>query len=191
MTPKGGTSHLTDYIMIQVLDKKFKTYIPAAEVAEIVKGLAAKLSEDYKGRFPLMMPILNGTIFFAADLLRAMEIDSEVSFVKMSSYAGTQSSGQVKELIGFNENVKGRDVVLIEDVIETGISMDYTLKRLWEMKPASVKICTLVFKPHMFQKDFKIDYIGKEIGDAFIVGYGFDYNGHGRTYKDIYVLDED
>ena len=86
--------------------------------------------------------------------------------------------------------MSGRDVVLVEDVIETGISMDYTLKCLWELKPASVKICTLVFKPNMFQKDFKIDYIGREIGDDFIVGYGFDYNGHGRTYKDIYVLSE-
>ena len=175
---------------IQVLDKQFKPYITEKEIGEIVKGLADRLSADYKGRFPLMMPILNGTIFFAADLLRAMSIDSEVSFVKMSSYAGTQSTGQVKELIGFSENVSGRDVVLVEDVIETGISMDYTLKRLWELKPVSVKICTLVFKPNMFQKDFKIDYIGREIGDDFIVGYGFDYNGHGRTYKDIYVLSE-
>lgn len=175
---------------IQVLDKQFKPYITEKEIGEIVKRLADRLSADYKGRFPLMMPILNGTIFFAADLLRAMSIDSEVSFVKMSSYAGTQSTGQVKELIGFSENVSGRDVVLVEDVIETGISMDYTLKRLWELKPASVKICTLVFKANMFQKDFKIDYIGREIGDDFIVGYGFDYNGHGRTYKDIYVLSE-
>lgn len=175
---------------IQVLDKQFKPYITEKEIGEIVKGLADRLSADYKGRFPLMMPILNGTIFFAADLLRAMSIDSEVSFVKMSSYAGTQNTGQVKELIGFSENVSGRDVVLVEDVIETGISMEYTLKRLWELKPASVKICTLVFKPNMFQKDFKIDYIGREIGDDFIVGYGFDYNGHGRTYKDIYVLSE-
>ena len=175
---------------IQVLDKQFKPYITEKEIGEIVKGLADRLSADYKGRFPLMMPILNGTIFFAADLLRTMSIDSEVSFVKMSSYSGTQSTGQVKELIGFSENVSGRDVVLVEDVIETGISMEYTLKRLWELKPASVKICTLVFKPNMFQKDFKIDYIGREIGDDFIVGYGFDYNGHGRTYKDIYVLSE-
>ena len=175
---------------IQVLDKQFKPYITEKEIGEIVKGLADRLSADYKGRFPLMMPILNGTIFFAADLLRAMSIDREVSFVKMSSYSGTQSTGQVKELIGFSENVSGRDVVLVEDVIETGISMEYTLKRLWELKPASVKICTLVFKPNMFQKDFKIDYIGREIGDDFIVGYGFDYNGHGRTYKDIYVLSE-
>ena len=175
---------------IQVLDKQFKPYITEKEIGEIVKGLADRLSADYKGRFPLMMPILNGTIFFAADLLRAMSIDSEVSFVKMSSYSGTQRTGQVKELIGFSENVSGRDVVLVEDVIETGISMEYTLKRLWELKPASVKICTLVFKPNMFQKDFKIDYIGREIGDDFIVGYGFDYNGHGRTYKDIYVLSE-
>lgn len=175
---------------IQVLDKQFKPYITEKEIGEIVKGLADRLSADYKGRFPLMMPILNGTIFFAADLLRAMSIDSEVSFVKMSSYSGTQSTGQVKELIGFSENVSGRDVVLVEDVIETGISMEYTLKRLWELKPASVKICTLVFKSNMFQKDFKIDYIGREIGDDFIVGYGFDYNGHGRTYKDIYVLSE-
>lgn len=175
---------------IQVLDKKFKPYIKADEVAGIVNRLASRLSDDYRDRSPLMIPILNGTIFFAADLLRAMDIDCEVSFVKMSSYDGIQTSGQVKELIGFTEKVTGRDIVLIEDVVETGISMDYTLKQLWALKPASVRICTLVFKPNMFQKNFKIDYIGREIGDAFIVGYGFDYNGYGRTYKDIYVLDD-
>lgn len=175
---------------IQVLDKKFKLYISEKEIVSIVKALAERLSEDYKGKFPLMVPILNGTIFFAADLLRALDFDCEVSFVKMSSYSGTQTTGQVKQLIGFPENIEGRDVVLIEDVIETGISMDYTLKQLYALKPASVRICTLVFKPNMFQKKFKIDYIGREIGDDFIVGYGFDYNGHGRTYKDVYVLDE-
>lgn len=172
---------------IQILDKKFKPYMQGAEIAGIVNELAARLTADYRGKFPLVMPILNGTIFFAADLLRAMDVECEVSFVKMSSYAGTQSSGQVKELIGFSENVAGRDVLLVEDIIETGISMEFTLKQLAALKPASVRICTLMFKPNMFHKDFKIDYIGREIGDDFIVGYGFDYNGHGRTYKDIYV----
>ncbi len=175
---------------IQVLDKRFKPYITCSELAAIVKNLAARISDDYRDKCPLVMPILNGSIFFAADLLRAMDIDVEVSFVKMASYDGTQTSGQVKELIGFSENVAGRHVLLVEDIVETGISMEYTLHHLHALNPASVRICSLVFKPHLFHKDFKIDYVGREIGNAFIVGYGLDYNGYGRTYKDIYVLDE-
>ena len=175
---------------IQVLDKQFKLFIPEAEIAAIVANIAHQVSVDLKGGNPLLMPILNGSFLFAADLVRAMDFDCEVSFVKMSSYAGTQSSGTVKQLIGFPESVKGRDILLIEDIIETGISMEYTLKQLQVLQPSSIRICTFFFKPGMFEKQFKIDYVGKRIGDEFIVGYGLDYNGYGRLYKDVYVLDE-
>ena len=175
---------------IQVLDKKFRLYIPQSEIAETVGRLAARLSDDMRGMDPLFMPILNGSFLFAADLLRAMDYDCEVSFVKMSSYSGTQTTGRVKELIGFPESVEGRHIVLVEDIVETGISMRYTLDQLARLHPASVRICTFFLKPRMFDNAFAIDYVGREIGDEFIVCYGLDYNGHGRTYRDVYVLDQ-
>lgn len=174
---------------IEILDRKFRLYIPEAEISAEVNRLASELTRDYQGKDPLLMPILNGSFMFAADLVRAMPMDCDVSFVKMQSYSGMQSSGEVKELMGFSEKVEGRHVVLVEDIVETGISMEYTLKELWKRKPASVAICTFFFKPHLFHRAFRVDYVGRSIGDDFIVGYGLDYNGKGRTYKDVYVVE--
>lgn len=175
---------------IQVHDKRFKTYLPAAEIAREVARLAQELGRDFRGKDPLFIPILNGAFMFASDLLRALDFDVEIAFVKYASYEGTNTTGVVKELIGFPESVRGRHVVLVEDVVDTGISMAHTLERVQAMQPASVSVCTFFFKPDKFVKHFKIDYIGRTIPNDFILGYGLDYNGLGRTYADVYVLDE-
>ncbi len=176
---------------ITVLDRKFKPYLSSAEIANIIQRLASEISNDMRNLNPLVCPILSGSFMFAADLLRSLDFDPEISFVKYSSYEGTKSSGVVKEILGFPKGVKGRHLLLVEDIIETGISMKYTIQKLHELQPASVKVCTFVQKPEMLQCDLAIDYVGKAIANDFIVGYGLDYNGFGRTFPDIYILDED
>lgn len=175
---------------VKVLDKTFRPFISKDEIKEINASLAAQMSKDLRGQNPLFLPVLNGSFMFAADLLRALDFDAEVCFVKLSSYSGTQSTGVVKQLIGVNENVKGRNVVVVEDIVETGLSMLDVIRQLKEHGAASVKICSFVFKPHCFHQDFKVDYVGRNIADDFIVGYGLDYNGYGRTLEEVYVLDE-
>ena len=167
---------------IQVLDKRFRMYMPEAEIQDIVRRMAADISRDYKGRNPILCPILTGSFMFAADLMRELEID-----VRYSSYLGMATTGSVKELMGFPKDCRARDVIIIEDIIDSGISMEFILEQLKLQKPSSISICAFLFKPGSFKKHYKIDYIGKEIPDDFIVGYGLDYDGMGR---DIYVLDD-
>ncbi len=181
---------------IQVDDKQFRLYISHEEIAEIIAQLADRLHDDYAtlrdsmGRPPLLLPILNGSYMFAADLSRRLHFETEICFVKMASYQGTQSSGTIHSLIGFPDEVAGRDILLIEDLIDTGISMGQVLQQLQSLHVNSVRICSLFLKPGKFQGNFPIHYVGRNIGDDFIVGYGMDYNGLGRCYADLYVLDE-
>ena len=174
---------------MKVRDKNFKPYMSGKEIADIVASLAKQLNHDLRDKDPLFLGVLNGSFIFASDLLRAIDFDAQISFIKMSSYSGTSTTGTVKQLIGINEDLTGRTLVIVEDIMETGISMEKLLAMLREKNPADIKICTLFFKPGKFQKDFKIDYIGKSIGDDYIVGYGFDYNGYGRNLDQIYVID--
>lgn len=174
---------------MKVRDKNFKPYMSGKEIADIVASLAKQLNHDLRDKDPLFLGVLNGSFIFASDLLRAIDFDAQISFIKMSSYSGTSTTGTVKQLIGINEDLTGRTLVIVEDIVETGISMEKLLAMLREKNPADIKICTLFFKPGKFQKDFKIDYIGKNIGDDYIVGYGFDYNGYGRNLDQIYVID--
>ena len=174
---------------MRVRDKNFKPYMSGKEIADIVANVAKQLNKDLRDKDPLFLGVLNGSFIFASDLLRAIDFDAQISFIKMSSYSGTSTTGTVKQLIGINEDLTGRTVVIVEDIVETGISMEKLLALLREKNPADIKICTLFFKPGKFQKDFKIDYIGKSIGDDYIVGYGFDYNGYGRNLDQIYVID--
>jgi hypoxanthine phosphoribosyltransferase len=176
--------------MITVHDKKFDFFMTANEIDAVIQRLADEISRDMRELDPIFCPVLSGSFLFAADLVRKLDFDPEISFVKFSSYDGLQSTGQVKELIGFPDSVRGRHVLIVEDIIETGISMAAMLKKLYEKEPASVKVCTLMHKPELLQCDVQMDYIGREIPNAFIVGYGFDYNGHGRTYPDIYSLSD-
>ncbi len=181
---------------IQVDNKHFRLYISREEIATMVQQLADKLYADYAtlrdsmGRPPLLLPILNGSYMFAADLSRQLRFECEICFVKMASYQGTQSSGMVHSLIGFSNEVAGRNLILVEDLIDTGISMGQVLQQLQKLHVNSVRICSLFLKPGKFQGDYPVHYVGCNIGDDFIVGYGMDYNGLGRCHPDLYVLDE-
>lgn len=174
---------------VQVLDKTFRLYLPESEIHSIVNRMAADISRDYKGRSPIVCPVLTGSFMFAADLMRQLDFDARVSPVRYSSYQGLSSTGHVKEILGFPEHCAGHDVIIVEDIIDSGISMERMVAQLQLLNPASIAICTFLFKPGSFKKNYKIDYIGKEIPDDFIIGYGLDYNDMGRTYRDIYVID--
>lgn len=173
---------------IKVIDKEFEIFIPNSEIDKSIAAVADKINEDYKGKKPLFIVILNGAFMFAADLFKKLNIECEISFVKLSSYHGTTTSGKVKSLIGLNESIAGRHIIIVEDIIDTGITMENLLAQLEEKHPANIGIATLLFKPKAFQKDFKIDYIGLEIPNDFILGYGLDYDGFARNLPDIYKL---
>ncbi|MBR4155196.1 MAG: hypoxanthine phosphoribosyltransferase [Bacteroidales bacterium] len=175
---------------IKVLDKEFRLYIKQEEIEAVIKDIASQINEEYKGRNPLFLVMLNGAFMFASQLFKELTIDCETSFVKYASYDGTQSTCEVKELIGLNSSLEGRDVVIIEDIIDSGFTMRCLLNKLEAMKVSSVKIATMLFKPNAFKFDYKIDYIGMNIGNEFIVGYGLDYNQHGRNYGSIYKVIE-
>lgn len=175
---------------IKVRDKEFGIYLTAAQIDKAVGKVADALNHDLKGKVPLFLVVLNGAFMFAADLLKKIELDNNISFVKLSSYSGTRSSQVVRELIGLNEVVKGRTVVIIEDIIDTGLTMKRMLEILHQQEAAEVRIAALVFKPGAFEADYKIDYIGMEIPNDFILGYGLDYDGFGRNLPDIYKIIE-
>jgi len=175
---------------IQVHDLTFKMYLPAADIQQKVKELSVQLTNDYKDKKPLFVAILNGSFIFAADITRACDFDSDITFVKFSSYEGTGSTGHVKSLIGLNESIEGRDLIIIEDIVDTGKTLSHFLKHLEELKPASVTLVTLLLKPEVFKHQFPIQYCGFEIPNKFVIGYGLDYNGRGRTFEGIYQLCE-
>lgn len=175
---------------VQLQDKKFSTYKTAEEINAAVQRLADQINTELQNENPLFVCVLNGVFLFAADLLRKIETDCEVSFVKVSSYDGTASSGVVKTQIGLNEEIKGRTIVLVEDIIDTGNTVDKLLKVLSQEEPKQIKVAALLFKPSAFQKNYKVDYIGMEIQNDFVVGYGLDYNGLGRNLPDIYKIVE-
>jgi hypoxanthine phosphoribosyltransferase len=173
---------------IQVKDKEFRLSIHAEEINKVIENLAGKLNHDLHDKNPLFLVVLNGAFIFAADLYRKITIPSEISFVKLASYSGTSSTSEVKELIGLNEKLKGRNVVILEDIIDSGTTMQYLINKLHYLGVADVKLVALLFKPNAFRESFRIDYLGMEIPDDFIVGYGLDYDGFGRNYAEIYKI---
>jgi hypoxanthine phosphoribosyltransferase len=173
---------------IRVKDKDFRLFITAEEIDRAVTRIAGFLNEDMQGENPVFLVILNGAFIFASDLFKKLDMPCEVSFVKLSSYRGTATTARVKELIGLNESLRGRHVVIVEDIIDTGITMDYLLRKLEKLRPAGIRIAALLFKPEAFQMQFHIDYIGIEVPPDFIVGYGLDYDGQGRNHPDIYKI---
>lgn len=175
---------------IQLKDKRFRINIAGNDILTQVKRVANEVNRDLKGQNPLFLVVLNGAFMFASDLMKHIEIDCEISFVKLASYQGTQSTEKVKELIGLNEDLYGRTVVIVEDIVDTGITMEGIISDLLKKGVADVRIATLLFKPQAFQKDYKIDYIGMDIPNDFIVGYGLDYDGLGRNFQDIYKIIE-
>ena len=175
---------------ITLHDKPFRVMIPAEEIDRAVSRIAEQLNERFADRVPVMLGVLSGSYMFLSDLARKTTFNSELAFVKLSSYQGTESTGQVSKQFEVDMDVVGRDIIIVEDIVETGHSMNYLLSLLREKRPASITICTLFFKPEKFLYDFKVDYVALSIGNEFIVGYGLDYNQLGRNLKDIYVIDE-
>jgi len=175
---------------VQLHDKRFSVSIAADKIDDAVQQVADQINIDYKGKNPLFLVVLNGAFMFASDLFKKLTIDCEVSFVKLSSYSGTSSTHVVRELIGLDEALTDRNVIVVEDIIDTGITMENTIQKLKHLQAADVKIATLLYKPLAFQKEYPIDYIGIEIPNDFIVGYGLDYDGLGRNLPDIYKIIE-
>ncbi len=173
---------------IKVRDKEFSLFLSAEEIDKGVEIVAEMINQDMEGRDPLFLCILNGAFIFASDLLKKVTVDCEISFVKLSSYVGTQTTNTVRELIGLDQVLYGRTVVIVEDIIDTGVTMAYTLEKLRKLGASDVRIATLLFKPEAFKKNYAIDYVGIVIPNDFIVGYGLDYDGHGRNYPDIYKI---
>ena len=174
--------------IVKIKDKTFETSISAEEIAKRVKELAQQLSKDFEGKNPLFLAVLNGSFIFAADLMREITIPCEISFVKLASYQGTTSTGKIKEVIGINEDLSGRTVVIVEDIVESGLTMKRMIDTLGTRNPASVHICTLFVKREKLQVDLDIEYAAFSIPNAFIVGYGLDYDQQGRHLKEVYSL---
>ncbi|TCO10626.1 hypoxanthine phosphoribosyltransferase [Natronoflexus pectinivorans] len=176
---------------IQLLDKTFSLSIPASDIKKAIWEMAEKINRELRDADPLMICILNGSFMFSADLMKLIDFPCQISFVKLASYEGTGSTGKVKELIGFNEDLKGRTVVLLEDIVDTGVTVENCVNQLNKMGVEEVVVASLLFKPDALKKDIKLDYVGLKIPNDFIVGYGLDYNGYGRNLPDIYSLTAD
>jgi hypoxanthine phosphoribosyltransferase len=172
--------------LVKLGDKTFRLYKSESEIMAAVRNVAHQINEDYIGKRPLLVPVLNGSFIFAADLMKELMLDCEVSFIKASSYAGINSTGDVLSLIGLNDNIEGRHLIIIEDIVDTGNTLAVILPLLKEKNPASLKVAALLLKPTSVQQDIPIDYVGMEIPAEFVVGYGLDYNGLGRNLRDIY-----
>lgn len=169
--------------------RTFKQKISSKEILTAVSQVARQINTELKDKKPLFLAVLNGAFIFAADLMKKVNIDCEISFVKLSSYNGTSSTGKVKQLIGLNEDIKGRTVVIVEDIVDTGDTIESVWKQLKELGAGEVKIATLLFKPEAFTKTVPIEYAAIIVPNDFLVGYGLDYNGLGRNLEDIYVMD--
>ncbi len=173
---------------VQVKDKQFELFISEDKLQREIKSIADSICNDYLGKSPLFLVILNGSFMFASDLFKNIQLPVEISFIKVSSYSGVASTECVKELIGLNEDIEGRDIIIVEDVVDTGLTMKDTLALINAKNPSSVSICTLLFKPNKLQVNLDIKYVAMEIPDDFIVGYGLDYDGYGRNLRDIYKI---
>ena len=173
---------------IKIKDKEFVPMISEAEIKERVKAVAQQISKDMEGKNPLLLAVLNGSFVFAADLMREITIPCEISFVKLASYQGTTSTGKVKEVIGINEDLSGRTIIIVEDIVESGLTMKRMIESIGTRNPESVNICTLLLKPDRLKTDLDIKYVSFSIPNDFILGYGLDYDQQARGLKDIYVL---
>lgn len=174
--------------VIKIKDKMFKTSIPEDIIKGRVKELAGEISRDMEGKNPLLLAVLNGSFIFAADLMREITIPCEISFVKLASYQGTTSTGKIKEVIGINEDLTGRTIIIVEDIVESGLTMKRMIETLGTRNPESVHICTLLLKPDRLETDLDPEYVAFRIPNDFIVGYGLDYDQHGRHLKDIMTI---
>ncbi|HEY6915728.1 MAG TPA: hypoxanthine phosphoribosyltransferase [Paludibacter sp.] len=176
---------------IQIKDKKFRLSIPESEIQAAVRNVAEQINHDIAEKNPVFICVLNGAFMFAGDLMKNVNMPCEITFVKLSSYDGLYTSGVVKEIIGLNESVVGRNVVVVEDIVDTGITMERILSSLRAKGANEIRVATFLQKPDALQRDIKIDYVAMKIPNDFIVGYGLDYDGYGRNLKDIYTVVEE
>lgn len=173
---------------VNILDKKFRELIPEQALQERIDEMAARINLDFEGKEVVFVGILNGAFMFAADLFKRIDLKARISFIKLASYAGTSSSGAIKELIGWNEELKDKQVIIIEDIVDTGETLEYTVNNLIIRNVTDIRIVALLLKPDSYRKNIRIDYVGYEIPNDFVVGYGLDYNGFGRNLPSVYTL---
>lgn len=174
--------------VIHVIDKKFKPYLSAAEIGDRIKAIAAEINKDYEGKKPIFIAILNGSFMFASDLFKAITVEAEICFIKLASYKGTTSTGNVITSIGLDEPLQGRHVIIIEDIVDTGNTLNKFLPQLHNQQPASLKIAALLHKPEALEHPIVIDYPGFNVPNIFLLGFGLDYDGLGRNLAEIYQL---
>ncbi|HEY5462225.1 MAG TPA: hypoxanthine phosphoribosyltransferase [Hanamia sp.] len=173
---------------LKVHDKEFIPYINSLEIEKEVSRVAAEINRDYEGKHPIFIAILNGAFIFAADLFRQITLEAEIGFIKLASYKGVKSTGKVITAIGLDAELYGRDVIIVEDIVDTGKTLSQFLPQLEHYHPASLKVTSLLHKPAAMVHPIKIDYLGFTIPDKFVLGYGLDYDGLGRNIKEIYQL---
>jgi hypoxanthine phosphoribosyltransferase len=176
---------------VKIKDKEFQLSITNDEIQAAIQRIANKINEELHDESPIFLGVLNGCFMFMSDLLKKIEIPCEVSFIKLSSYSGTETTGVVRQLIGLNENIEGRSIVIVEDIVDTGITMKELIKLLQEKKPKQIKVVTFLQKPNALKCDITIDYVAIKIPNDFIVGYGLDYDGFGRNLNEIYTIIEE
>ncbi len=174
--------------IVTVHDKHFAPFISEEEIAKQVHRIAREMNQDLAHKDPIFLGILNGAFMFASDLYKQLSFPCQITFLKLASYSGTQSTGKVKQLIGINMELKDRVVVVLEDIVDTGVTLETILMQLSGFQPAEIQVATLLHKPEATIREVKLDYVGLEIPNDFIVGYGLDYDGYGRNLKEIYQL---
>ncbi|MCX6213056.1 hypoxanthine phosphoribosyltransferase [Spirosoma sp.] len=177
--------------MITIKDKTFVPFIPADAIQERILELASQINQEYADKQPLIVVVLNGAFLFAADLAKHLTIPCEITFIRVASYSATASSGQLKQILGLNESIAGRDLIVIEDIVDTGLTIHEVCTQLQAMSPTSIAIATLLFKPSALKEQLDLQYVGFEIENRFVLGYGLDYDGLGRNTKEIFVLKEE
>jgi hypoxanthine phosphoribosyltransferase len=174
---------------ITLYDKIFSKYISSREIVKAVQNVAERINNDMRNEdLPVFLSVLNGAFMFTSDLMKYIKFDCLLSFIKLSSYDGLSSQGKVRELIGLNHDLSGKTVIILEDIVDTGVTMEHLIDAISQHNPKQLKIATMLFKPEVYSKDFKLDYTGIHVPNDFIVGYGLDYNGLGRNYPEIYKI---
>lgn len=177
-----------EHSIITLKDKKFRTYLDEEKIQKAVKSLGATINRDYLGKNPLFICVLSGSFMFTSDLVKHFTSECEITFVRLSSYEGTQSTGDIKTVLGIVETIENRDVIIVEDIVDTGNTLSMFLPAIQKLNPLSIKTAALLVKPDTLKEKIKVDYRCFDIPNDFIVGYGLDYDGLGRNLRDIYVL---
>jgi hypoxanthine phosphoribosyltransferase len=175
---------------ITIHDRKFRLYIPARKIQEAVRRMASVINKNLGNKEVVLIAVLNGAFIFASDLIRQLNFNCRVSFVKLASYEGMKNTGQIRELMGIHEVLAGKTILVIEDIVDTGATLEEVINSVREHQPAEIRVVTLLFKPDAYESNLKLDYIGFRIPNDFVVGYGLDYDGFGRNLEDIYTVVE-